>query len=256
MAGGACALVENLVPQHARLDAAGSPEAPGARSDALDELFFDGTDRDVGVRNLYRLAADGSGEPERLAPSDQAQYVSSWSSEGVIAFLEGGDIWLLPPDGGPVPFFSSEATELDATFSSDGRWLAYGSNRSGRAEVYVRPYPGPEPATLISTDRGENPAWSPDDRQLYYIQPSPPVLMAVDVTLGDDFQAGRPTALIDPWLGGMWTPVRFYDVLADGSLVIAVADDDGRTNLERFGATELHVILNWAEELKARVPLN
>jgi Tol biopolymer transport system component len=72
--------------------------------------------------------------------------------------LEGNDIWILPPDGPPAPFFTSEANDWDATFSHDGRWIAYRSNRSGRAEVYVRPYPGPEPATLISTDGGTNPA--------------------------------------------------------------------------------------------------
>ena len=32
-----------------------------------------------------------------------------------------------------------------------------------------------------------------------------------------------------------------------------VADTDGRTRTERFGATEIHVILNFFEELKERV---
>ena len=77
--------------------------------------------------------------------------------------------------------------------------------------------------------------------------------MAVDVTPGDEFQAGRPARLIDPWTFGS-TPVRGYDVFADGSFVIAGDgggfDDQG----ERFGATELHVVLNWFEELKERVP--
>ena len=53
------------------------------------------------------------------------------------------DIWVLPPDGSPAPFFTSEANESHATFSPDGRWLAYVSDQSGRFEVYVRPYPGP-----------------------------------------------------------------------------------------------------------------
>ena len=59
-----------------------------------------------------------------------------------------------------APFFTSEANESHATFSPDGRWLAYVSDQSGRFEVYVRPYPGPEPATLISGDGGQSPAWS------------------------------------------------------------------------------------------------
>jgi serine/threonine-protein kinase len=184
-----------------------------------------------------------------LAPSDRIQEVSSWSSQGVIAFLEAGDIWVLPPDGEAAPFFTSEATELFPTFSPDGNWLAYTSNQSGRQQVYVRPYPGPEPAMQISGDGGDNVAWSPDGRQIYYNQGG--VLMAVDVTPGDEFQAGRPAPLIDPWTFRTG-PVRGYDIFRDGSFVIAVPDDD-RSRLEQFGATEFHVVLNWFEELKARV---
>ncbi len=213
------------------------------------------SDRDGAVQNLYRVRADGSGEPERLAPSDGFQLASSWSSQGVIAFLEldasgsQRDIWVLPPDGGPAPFLTSEANERFPTFSPDGNWLAYTSNQSGRREVYVRPYPGPEPATLISGDGGGSPAWSPDGRQIYYNQGT--VLMAVDVTAGDEFQVGRSAPLIHPWTFTI-APVRGYDVFPDGSFEIAVLDDD-RSLLEQFGVTEFHVILNFFEELKERV---
>ena len=56
--------------------------------------------------------------------------------------------------------------------------------------------------------------------------------------------------------------MRGYDLFLDGSFVTRV-DDDGQTGgdpesiiwirLERFGATELHVILKWFEELRERV---
>ena len=215
------------------------------------------SDRDGDVKNVNRIASDGSGEPERLPPSDQVQHVASWSSEGVIAFLEGDDIWILPPDGRPAPFVTTEWVEWDATFSSDGRWLAYRSYRSGTPEVYVRPYPGPEPATLISIDGGLTPAWSPDDRQIFYVGTSmgahQGVLMAVDVIPGDAFQAGRPIPLIDRW--GVRSPVRGYDVFPDGSFVRSVGGDTtGLSSLERLGATELHIVLNWTEELKERLP--
>ncbi len=101
----------------------------------------------------------------------------------------------------------------------------------------------------ISGDGGHSPAWSPDGRQIYYNQGS--VLMAVDVTPGDEFQAGRAAPLIDRWTFRV-TPVRGYDLFPDGSFVIAVADDD-RSLREQFWVTEVHVILNWFEELKARV---
>ncbi len=170
---------------------------------------------------------------------------------------------MLPLDGDPAPFFTSEFNETFATFSPDGQWLAYVSNQNGYDGVYVRPYPGPEPATPIS-DGGASPVWSLDGRQIYYVQAG--VLWAVDVIRGEELQPGRPAPHIDPWTGGT-APVRDYDVFADDSFVKRVLDDDGRSDLERFGATELQVIdlerfgatelqviLNWTEELKARVP--
>lgn len=48
--------------------------------------------------------------------------------------------------------------ELNAEISPDGRWLAYKSNRSGRDEIYVRPFPDvDEGLWQVSTDGGEQP---------------------------------------------------------------------------------------------------
>jgi hypothetical protein len=47
--------------------------------------------------------------------------------------------------------------------------------------------------------------------------------------------------------------VRGYDVFPDGSVVTFQDDDDGSPLVERFGATELHFVLNWSEELRDRV---
>ena len=213
------------------------------------------SDRDQAFWNVYSVRVDGSGEPERLAPSEWFQYGPSWSSQGVIAWSEADDsglldIWVLPPDGDPAPLFTSENDEFHAAFSHDGQWLAYASDRSGRPEVYVRPYPGPGPATRISVDGGMCPLWSPDGRQIYYAWRG--VLVAVDVTpgVGADFQRGRPAPLIEPWTS-MCAPVRAYDVFPDGSFVTTVAVDEG-SPVERFKTTEIQVVLNWFEELKAR----
>ena len=77
-------------------------------------------------------------------------------------------------------------------------------------------------------------------------------LMAVDVTPGDEFQAGWAAPLIEPWTFDS-RPVRGYDVFPDGSFVTRLREDDDGSLDERFRATEVHLVLNWTEELRERV---
>jgi eukaryotic-like serine/threonine-protein kinase len=208
------------------------------------------SDRDQpGRADLYRMPADGSGAPERLAPSDRDQSASDWSSRGVIAYLQEGDVWVIPPDSEARPFFTtSEATEGWPTFSPDGRWLAYASNQTGRFEVYVRPYPAAEPATLVSTAGGSRPLWSRDGRTLFYDDDS--TLMAVDVAPGAEFRPGRARRYLAPWYFIHFF-TRGHDVFPDGSIVFAVNDPDAP--VQPWGASEIQVILNFANELRERV---
>ena len=208
-----------------------------------------------GGQNIYRMAADGSDEqPERLAPSDQAQTMMSWSSDGVIAYLQDGDIWMLPPDGEPAPFFTSEANEQYASFSPDGKWLAYSVSGTRGSELYIRPYPGPGPAVLISGNGSRAPAWSSDGTQLYFIQANATLqrngMMVVDIN------EGRPSPalpLIDPWPYKATITRRSYDVFEDGAFIAAVPDGEIRYARERYRVDELQVVLNFFEVLRQRV---
>ena len=57
-----------------------------------------------------------------------------------------GDIWALPLDGNgkPFPVVQTNVDEQRGQFSPDVHWIAFQSNESGRAEIYVQPFPGPE----------------------------------------------------------------------------------------------------------------
>jgi len=200
----------------------------------------------AGPPNVYRIAADGTGDPVRLAPSEEGQSMSSWSSSGVVAFLQDGNIWVLPPDGTAAPFFESPAFEFDATFSPDGRWLAYASDQSGPAEIYVRPYPGPDPAIQISNGGGTNPAWSPDGRDLYYVGREA-ALMVVDMGAGLALRPGRPRVLFQKF-PCCRTPVRGFDVLRDGSFLAIQGGSP-----EFYPAREIHVVLGLGAELQRRM---
>lgn len=221
------------------------------------------SDRD-GTLNVYVQALDGSGEPERLAPSDQSQFSSDWSSEGVIVFLNDFDIWIRPPGGEAVPFFTSEASETHVNFSPDGHWLVYRSDQSGRDEVYVRPYPSPGPATQISGNGGTSPLWSRDGRRIFFIEQEgsgPSVMMAVDVMPGTPFTAGRAETFISPWSYSNSGDVTGFDVFADGSFVAdarlnALYADDDPTMLQEdkdLQVRELHIVLNFFGELQRRM---
>ena len=85
--------------------------------------------------------------------------------------------------------------------------------------------------------------------------------MAVDVAPGERFSVGRAVPLIDPWPYGTTINVTSHDVLADGSFVAArdanPGSDDGTmsTGQEsrlRSRVGEIHVVLNFFEELKGR----
>jgi len=213
------------------------------------------SNRGDGVDNIYRMIADGSSEqPERLALSDQAQYLMSWSSQGVIAYGQGGDIWILPPNGEPAPFFTSEAIERWATFSPDGQWLAYAASSSRGNELYIRPYPGPGPAVFISGNGSSTPAWSRDGTQLYFLQTDAnsqqEVMMQVDIADGKPSPA---RSVIHPWPYLTTVPTRSYDILEDGAF-IAVAIDEEFTNFRDLNSVdEIHVVLNFFEVLRQRV---
>jgi len=221
------------------------------------------SDREDDTRNVYRLAADGSDEQPRrlLPPSEQNQYLSSWSSQGDIAYLKGGDIWVLPANAEPRPFFTSDTAESHANFSPDGRWLAYVSRSGGRSEIYVRPYPGPGPATLISDNGYASPSWSPDGTQIYFFpldrSLARSVLMVVDF-VPDVPSQSRP--LIDPWVYGWSTPAGRQDVLADGAFItsalesnIVASEEWTEIVLRQLRVSEIQIVLNFFEILRQRV---
>lgn len=139
-------------------------------------------------------------------------------------------------------FLNTSFWEKQATFSPNGRWLAYVSDESGEFEVYMRPFPGPGPRFPISSGGGEEPAWSRSGRELFYR--SGGRMMSVSISETPEFSASRPQVLFEGLYHYADLPTRTYDVGPDGRFVMV-------TEPEPDEATRrLHVILNWSEELK------
>ena len=125
-------------------------------------------------------------------------YPVDWSPDGKSLLYWGDeDLWIVPVDGAkPYRYTQSPFDERDGVFSSDGRWIAYSSNESGRYEIYLQPlleesgrrYP-------VSNQGGLNPAWRRDGKELFYVA-GDGRLTAVPVTLrGGSAELGRAESL-------------------------------------------------------------
>ena len=140
-----------------------------------------------------------------------------------------------------VAFLLGAFTEIDPYFSPDGRFLAYMSTESGRAEIYVQSFPGPGGKWQVSSAGGSDPSWRADGKELFYRAPDQK-LMAADIRTGDDFQAGIPKPLF-PGRVAPGTARNKYLATPDGQRFLFVAP------LGREAMIPTTVVLNWNAEL-------
>jgi hypothetical protein len=163
----------------------------------------------------------------------------------------GANIWMmsLDSDRPPRPLLNSPANEAWAELSPDNKWLAYGSDSSGRFEVYVQPFPGPGQHEQISYGGTDSPLWSPSGRELFFMTrgdvPSVLRVHAIDVTPGVPFKSGTPPVLFEGRFGRTGSPTA-YDVSRDGSRFLMVEHLDPPSQ----PVTRMRLVLNWFTELR------
>jgi serine/threonine-protein kinase len=214
--------------------------------------------------NAFLVSADGSGTPDRLVTCECPSHATSWTPDGrTIVGVErkenNYDIVLVDVAGThqKTPLLHSKADENYPDISPDGRWIAYVSNESGRSEVYAQPFPNLGSRHQISIDGGTAPAWSRDGRELFYTTTAPTPggqasltrMMAVAVTAVPSFVASPPRVLFEGRYGAT-AIVRPYDVTADGQRFLMVKQKDRAPAF----VSQMILVQNWLEELKARVP--
>jgi Tol biopolymer transport system component len=176
-------------------------------------------------RGIYRKASDGSGAEQLIWSGDAHVHLGNLTPDGatlVISMIKGQHVHLASinvADGKLTPLLTTPFGNDTPALSHDGRWIAYESNESGQAEVYVQPFPSMQGRTQVSAGGGSQPVWSRNGRELYYRTLDK--IMAVDVSTASGLSAGAPRLLFrhrdgNPQGGGH----TGYDVMSDGRFVM------------------------------------
>jgi len=251
-----------------RLTLVGRNRFPVWSPDAQYLAFQSDREGDLGI---FRQRADGTGTAERLtkAGPGTSHVPQSWSPDGRhLLYDTVRDSGLTPgePRGRRSLMILTVADKTSlafgdlrsafptgATFSPDGRWVAYTvSAQATGTRTYVQPFP--VTGTQYEIGVGGHPVWSPDGSSLFSSQ-GPGQFRSVSVTTKPTFAAGNPlpaqlasftsSALAD---GGN----REYDIGRNGKVVGLI--QTGINANTPASTSQMQIVLNWTEEVKRLVP--
>ena len=93
------------------------------------------------------------------------------TKNGKIAFVSGGDIWVVNPDGSGLQNLThSPARETYPTWSPEGTRIVYSSNRGAARNLWIMNADGGDPRRLTHPGRGVDttPSLSPDGRRIVF----------------------------------------------------------------------------------------
>ena len=211
---------------------------------------------------ILQARSDGAGQPQALIEIRAALFPFFTPDGKRLAYDDSGtgksQIWTVPLEdqqgrlkaGKPEQFLKSVFTEFGASFSPDGRWLAYYSNESGKYEVYVRAFPLPSSGQggkwQISNGGGTSSHWSRNGHDLLY-RSGDQIMAASYSVKGDTFLAEKPRVWLLKLGGTQW------DLAPDGKRVLVLAPVESAEAPKQ--EHEVVFLINFLDYLRQRVPL-
>jgi eukaryotic-like serine/threonine-protein kinase len=226
-----------------RLTFGASSEGAGPFTPDGRSLFFNA---DIGAPPaIFRKDLTTGTETPAIPASGTYQESEDVSPDGrTLLYAQrgvgGNDIWMAPIDGSRPPAVAIQTPfdETGARFSPDGRYFAFTSTQSGRAEIYVSPFPPTGERVRVSTAGGSTAVWSRDGRELLY--QSENRLVAVSIQTTPSLRVGASAVLFvhpsgRPWYG--------FDIAPDGRLLAIEQQSRARDQ-------PVTVVLNWMTGLR------
>lgn len=224
---------------------------------------------------IFWQLADGTGPAERLTKPDTgtAHVPASWSPQDETLLFTvvprdtpaaTGALWTyVRSSGTAAPFGGVTSATQTPMFSPDGRWVAYASRDQGLLGLYVEPFPASGAKYQLPTPTGSPaltlPVWSPDGTALFFT-PNPGRMAVAAVTTQPTFAFGNPAEVPRPFRGtvdGGATALRSFDIMPDGRFIGLYAPGQSAGAPGTVSTQpDIHIVLNWTEELKRLVPVN
>jgi Tol biopolymer transport system component len=231
---------------------AGTFDRPNWTPDGTSVTYRGGSASDRGV---WTRRADASQPVERAVELPEGLFADEavWAPDGrtlVIRAQGSGtvrDILVMRPGVDTVPqaLIATAQEEYSPIISPNGRWIAYTSNEAGQEEVYVRPFENPDRARwAVSVGGGTEPLWARDGREIFY-RSGRGDLTRRTVAETPDLSLGPVEKLFDARGFRADHYHRAYDITPRGDRFLMVR----RQGL----VSELVLVANWFEELKAKV---
>jgi Tol biopolymer transport system component len=204
--------------------------------------FYSGRRSGGGALNDLYVKAVDTGDERLILDNNENKNLGDWWSDGrYLAYSSQSpttrrDIWVLAVDGDRTPMLvvRTPAEESSPVFSPDSRWIAYLSDETGRAEIFIRPFMRDGPAVQISAAGGSNPHWSPGGREIIYREPDGQLIAVPIVERAETVHAGMPVPLfrLPPNAGAV--PSR------DGRRFLV------RLPLDERPASPITILMNWS----------
>ncbi|MGH9588923.1 MAG: protein kinase domain-containing protein [Terracidiphilus sp.] len=205
-----------------------------------------------GQFNIYQKDANGEGSAQSLIESKEPpKHIDDLSPDGRYAIYDTATtdeaLWGVQLSGDRKPFAYVQASfrAKSPRFSPNGRYVAYSSTETGSPEVYVQTFPQHTGKWQISASGGDQPMWSRDGKELFYLDPEGK-LMYVDIDPNSaTFQAAIPKTLFQTQLDGRYPGRNMYVVSPDGQRFLMLAPAGG------IKPRPITVVVNWPEMLKS-----
>ena len=206
----------------ARVTMGGASTFPCWSPDGRSLAFF----RVGSIGGIYTRAVSGgrADKPLWATPQGAIRLPETWHPDNSCLIVQGVEraslLWRVPTDGGEVERLDlGPGHQWGASFSPDGRFLAYTTMESGIAEVVVEAMAGADRSRWqVSTDGGMFPVWSHHGREIVFVRGD--TMMRVDVAISETLELGLPEPLFKCPVDLQTAPTRAFDLMPDGRFVM------------------------------------